>query len=143
MEAKDVTSTLIIIAIIYFLYKKGITKQIKFPTIHNKLVLKRDMNRKLSMSYKTYNGVENYLFFMKQAKSYTLKYDVKVKAGSLILICKKGKDVLFEKKFTQDEQGAISFTAEHKRYNLLVIGNYTKGGCYVEFIPHSNEVINE
>ncbi|MGN8681444.1 hypothetical protein ACTNEO_09795 [Gracilibacillus sp. HCP3S3_G5_1] len=134
---------LILFGVVYFLQKKGIVKHLKFPTVHNNIVIKRDMNRKLTMSYKTFNGIEDYLFFTKQARPYTLNYDVKVQAGSLILKCAKGKEVLFEKEFTQDEQGSFSFTAKHNRYHLFVIGTYTQGGCDVTFIPQSTEAINE
>lgn len=132
---ENVIGVAFVIGIIYFLYRKGVIKHFKFPIVRNNLVVKRGLNGKLTMSYKTFNGMENHFYFMTPSQTYTLNYDIKVNKGSLILKCGKGKDVLFEKEFTEDEQGVIPFTARHKRYSVLVIGNYTGGGCTVSFIP--------
>ncbi|KAB8125829.1 hypothetical protein F9U64_21485 [Gracilibacillus oryzae] len=139
---EDFITLLFLLAVVYFLYKKGIFKNVKFPTVHNNLIMTRDMNSNIKMSYKTFNGMENCLFFMKVSNEYTLNYDIKVTKGSLILKCVKGREVIFEKELTEDEQGSFSFTAENKRYRVLIIGNYTGGGCHVTINPQSNAVVN-
>ncbi|HLS60312.1 MAG TPA: hypothetical protein VK044_04180 [Virgibacillus sp.] len=124
--------SLIIIAV-YFLHKKGIIKNAKFPIIRFAYRSIPTKN-KLTVSYKLYNGMEKHPFKIKKGEDTTLNYNVSVQSGSLILKFINDTYVVFEEEFTSDQQGSFSFTPSSRIQIITVIGNFTKGGCDVEII---------
>jgi len=130
---------LLIISVIFYLHKKGIIKNAKFPIIrfaYQSIPTKS----KLAVSYKLYNGVDKYPFQVKKGEDITLNYHVSVRSGSLILKFVNDTYVVFEEEFTADQQGSFTFTPSSRVQIITVIGNFTKGGCNIEMIesttPH-------
>ncbi|MEK5070192.1 hypothetical protein [Sporosarcina sp. FSL K6-1508] len=111
-------------AIAYIIIKKGklrVVTQIKY-------IYKRIGNR-LNISYKIFNGFEYYYFRFKKHELLSISYDVTVEEGSFTLEWRDRKELLFKKKFTENEIGTFTFTTKHRIHSLKVIGEQTKGGC--------------
>lgn len=94
--------------------------------------MRRTSNR-LSVSYKKFDGLERYSFWIKKGSKVTVSYDVTVEAGSLILEWSDIKNKhYFQKEFHENESGSFSFEATRRLYSINIHAKNTKGGCKVE-----------
>ncbi|MFD1412385.1 hypothetical protein [Oceanobacillus jeddahense] len=138
----ELIGILITAGIVYFLYKKGVIKNIRFPVIKVGFVTNHLKNKQLRIRYKKFNGISNHIFVVGTNQNVHFDYDVVVEEGSLELIFRQRRDVVFHKEFHQSEKGSFSFTSSRKNCMLLVTGKHTKGSCQVALDRADEEIAN-
>ncbi|WP_050183923.1 hypothetical protein [Domibacillus robiginosus] len=113
----------------WLLWKKGKLKVVTKIAY----VYKQGLNH-LRVSFKRFNGFDEYSFWLKKGASMTLVYEVTVEQGELQLEWRNRKKQVWKHVFTADESGTVSFTAERHLYVLQLDGKRAKGGCRIELI---------
>ncbi|WP_068675120.1 hypothetical protein [Oceanobacillus sp. Castelsardo] len=113
-------STIILLIIFYILYKKGILCIRSQTYLFYKM--KRTSNR-LSVSYKKYDGLEHYSFWVKKGSKVTVSYNVTVEVGSLLLEWRDLRNnCYFKKEFYDNESVTFSFEATRRLYSIEIHG---------------------
>jgi len=121
---------IIVFALIFILHKKGIIRfrvqtKIWYKSFHTP--------KSYKASYKKFDGIEYYRFWVKKGSKVTVTYDVSVESGSLLLeFWHTTKSIYFQQEFNQSASGAFSFIANKRMYTLRLEGLNTKGECEVQ-----------
>lgn len=108
------------------LYKRGILKMVtKIAYVY------KQNGNKLSVTYKKFNGFDDYNFSLNQDSSVTLAYDVTVEEGTLLLEIRE--NLVWSQEVTTSQHGTVDFIANRQLHSLRLEGKHTKGGCEIEF----------
>lgn len=136
----NILGVIVILGIVWFLYEKGIIRNIRFPIIKYKYTFNHSAtNGKLRLTYGKYNGVGNYPIRIEPGEKMEFHYDVKVEEGSLVLAFGRGKEKLFDREFFESEKGKLAFTLNKKVAAIAVTGKYTKGSCAIRVVRENEE----
>ncbi|MEK4304334.1 MULTISPECIES: hypothetical protein [Oceanobacillus] len=133
---------LVVAGIVYFLYRKGLVKNVRFPMIKIGFITNHLKNNQLRLRYKKFNGISNHVFMVGTSQQVQFDYDVAVETGSVELTFRQRRNVIFQKEFHDSEKGFFSFTSSQRSCSLLVVGKHTKGSCHVEFDKVDEEIAN-
>lgn len=128
----EIIVALLILGLLYYLHKKNI---ITFTRRKSYKVVKGANSAR--MSYKYFDGIEDFNFLLKKNSEMTLKYQAEVEEGKLRIIVAKQfstiKNAHPVAELETDGQGEYTFTTEKSGYVVRLEGIKTKGSCKISF----------
>lgn len=133
---KVIIGVILVIGIIYFLNRSGIIGNIRFPIIRFGFTHKHTLSE-AKQTYTLYNGINKYPFMLTKTCHLTLNYKVTNKKGSLIIKFVDGNNVVFNKEFTTEGEGAFTYTPNSHMQIVTFIGSFAQGSCEVEVIKNT------
>ncbi|MEN2767220.1 hypothetical protein [Ornithinibacillus xuwenensis] len=93
-------------------------------------------NRKVSLSYQYFNGIQDSTFRFTPGQKVTIHYHITVEQGQFILLIgrtfSKQENAIFEEKYNLNSEGEITFIPNEHSYVIRMEGIKTKGGCQIE-----------
>lgn len=121
---------LIIIAVLYLLYKKGILKSMPLPTLAYSDLKGR---RTLKTKYSQLRDAKVYNYMLKKNEPLSFTYEVTVNEGSLRLRLRSKSGDIFDNTFTASAKGSVELTPKTKLHSIVLNGKNASGKCHCEF----------
>lgn len=121
---------LVILAVLFLLYKRGVLKSMPLPTLGYSY---RKGKRTLKATYWQFRDSKVYNFMLKKDEPILFYYTVTVDEGILRLKVRSTDGDLFDHTFTESDEGYVKLVPKTRLHSIVLNGENAKGDCHCEF----------